>query len=279
MIRLIRTETNRYLSRRMTRYVPLILALLMTVGAVIAYIVVQSEDGSINFVTDIAFESNDDADGGFAPPGLEAPEGRTFILGPLGFLLPIIGFALGASFYGADQKAGVIELLLTWQPKRHRLLGARAIGGFVATTVIVLALSSFFVAVMYGLASVTGTTDGMTGEMWGWIASSVVRTALSTGGFFLMGLGLTAVVNSSVASIVGFAVYVFVVENLLSTFVELVAPWLPMVNTRAYTFRDNVAPITFFQDGLPEIHHGSITAGLIMAAYCLIVVFARRDVS
>ncbi len=283
MTALLMAETNRYLSRRMTRWVPFGVLALTAIGFTIAYFVIRAEGGSIDFVRDMAFQADEDF--GLAT---EQPESRTFILGPIGFLFPIIAFAMGASFFGADQKNGVIELLLTWQPKRLRLLLARALGGFVVTALMAVLLSVAFIAAQYILAGLVGTTEGMTSQMWGWLGAAVLRSGVAAGVFFLIGLGITVVVNNSIAAIVGFVIYVFVVENLLSAFVELVGPWLPMVNTTAFSFGSNVAPATVFSDfseGFPPVHHGPMVAGLIMAAYAVVflvvgfVVFKRRDVA
>ncbi len=283
MTALLIAETNRLLSRRMTRWVPVGVLALTVIGFTIAYFVIRAEGGSIDFVTDMAFEADDDFG-----PAIEQPESQTFILGPIGFLFPIIAFAMGASFFGADQKNGVIELLLTWEPKRMKFLLARALGGFAVVTAMAVGLSAAFIAAQYILAGSLGTTDGMTSEMWGWLAAAVLRSGAASGVFFLIGLGVTVVVNNSIAAIVGFVVYVFVIENLLSAFVELVGVWLPMVNTTAFSFGSNVAPSSVFTDfsqGPPPVHHGPMTAGLVVAAYAVVflavgfVVFKRRDVA
>ncbi len=280
MMALLMAETNRYLSRRMTKGVPAGVLALTVIGFTIAYFVIRAEDGSLDFVRDMAFQG----DQGFEAEAGQ-PESQTFVLGPIGFLFPIIAFAMGASFFGADQKNGVIELLLTWEPKRLKLLSARALGGFTVTSVMAIVLSVAFVAAQYLLAGLVGTTDGMTSQMWGWIGAAVVRSGLASGLFFLIGLGITTVVNNSIAAIVGFVIYVFVIENLLSAFVGLVGPWLPMVNTTAFSFGTNVTPATVFSEAPPSIHHGPMAAGLITAVYAAVflvfgfVVFKRRDVA
>ncbi|MDH3292937.1 MAG: ABC transporter permease subunit [Acidimicrobiia bacterium] len=280
---LMMAETERFVSRRITRFFPLVLAVLFVVGAVIAYSVVRAEDASIDFVGDLASFGRTAAQGPIA--NVEQPENATAILGPLGLLLPIMAFTLGASFYGADQKNGVIELLLTWQPHRSKFLGTRAVVGALVTTVIAIALSAFFVAVMWGLSSVAGTTDGMTVQMWGWIAMAVVRSGIASGLFFLLGLGLTVLLNNSTASIIVFMIYAFVIENLLQAFLGWLAPWLPMTNAGSYVSATSVAVIDVFGDTPAEFHHGYLTAGLITLAYSLVaviagfVVFQRRDIT
>ena len=282
MTGLLIAETHRYLSRRITRFFPLTLALLMVIGVVIAYFVIRAQDATVDFVNDFAGFGEAD-DGPVA--GVEQPESSTGVLGPLGFLLPIMAFTLGASFYGADQKNGVIELLLTWQPKRLQFLASRSIGGYVVTALIAMVLSAFFVAVFYGLAAAVGTTDGITGQMWGWIGAGVVRSGIVAGLFFLLGLGLTVLLNNSIASIIAFMIYAFVVENLLQVFVGSIGPWLPMANADAFTSGSNVVRFDALGDTPPELHHSYIMAGLIVLAYAVVallvafVVFDRRDIA
>jgi ABC-type transport system involved in multi-copper enzyme maturation permease subunit len=283
MTGLMIAETQRFVSRRITRFFPLVLALLFIVGTVIAYLVIQSEDGSVDFVGDLGSFGRTGAQGPIAT--VDQPDHATAILGPLGFLLPIMAFTLGASFFGADQKSGVIELLLTWEPKRLRLLAVRALGGGVVTTVIAIALSAFFVGVMWVLASVAGTTDGMTGQMWGWIAAAVVRSGVASGLFFLFGLGLTVLLNNSTASIIAFMIYAFVIENLLQAFLGWLAPFLPMGNAQSFVSGTNVVVFDVFGDDPAELSHGYLLAGLIVLAYALasllagMLVFRRRDIA
>ena len=54
MIALIRAETTRLVSRRMTRFFPLVLGILMVIGIIIATAVISSEgNGGVDFVDDI----------------------------------------------------------------------------------------------------------------------------------------------------------------------------------------------------------------------------------
>ncbi len=274
MIPLLNAETQRYLSRRVTLFFPLTLALLIVVGVTIAYFVITSQDDSVDFVNDIAFG-----------PSVADQPGASNVLGPLGFLLPIMAYTLGASFYGADQKTGVIELLATWEPRRLRLLAARAIGGSVVSIVLGMLVSAVSVAAFYVLSATTGTTDGMTGERWWWITMAVFRTGLLCAAFFLFGLALTVLANNSVASIISFVIYAFVVENILQIFVGWLAPWLPMANAGAFSAGVDMQTVTLDTLEEPTSHHGWFVAGLVVLAYPVVAyiaaaaVFDRRDIT
>ena len=272
MIQLTLAESKRLWARRMTRFFPAILAVLFIAGIVIAYFVIDNDDDNTpDFVTDIA-------------GGIEANE----VLGPIATLLPIMAFVIGASYIGADVKTGMLEQILTWEPRRLRLLVARSIAGFTGAAMLAMALAVFLVALLWGLAAATGTTDGTSGEFWGNVAMAVVRTGAAAGLFLLFGLGITVLVNNSVGAIVGFVIYWFIVENfLLGAFLPKVAVYLPITNADSFASGSDVERIegSVFGDFEIVSHHGFQTAGVILAAWTIAsvaassVVFTRRDIA
>ncbi len=273
---LIAAEAQRLTSRRMTRFFPLGLGALMVIGVVIA--ILTSGDSGPDFVNDIASGYTDNPD-----------DNSTLVLGPMGFLVPIMAFVIGASFFGADQKAGVIEHLLTWEPRRSRLLLGRLVGGAVALFAITALLSAFLVGLLYLLSSTTGTTDGAT-DIWLTVLGAIVRSGITGAIFFVLGMGVTVLTNNSVASIVGFLIYVFIIETaLLAPLLPKVSLWLPMQNADAFVARNGVGGATLFRsetiNGLQlDFHHGWVAAGLLLAAWAAVAfviaigVFSRRDI-
>lgn len=277
MTALLTAETRRLVSRRMTRFFPLSLAVLMVFGAMIA--IYQSGDNGPDFVEDFV-------SGFYGVPG----DNSTLILGPMGLLVPIMAFVIGASFFGADQKAGMIEHLLTWEPRRGRLLLGRLIGGTAAMMIITALLSAFLVLVLYVIAATTGTTDGAF-DVWPTVLGAVLRSGLIGGLFFAIGMGLTVLTNNSIASIVGFLIFVFVIETaLLRPLLPKVSRWMPMENADAFVARNGVGQGGLFgsaTDGsgdLPDFHHGWIAAGALVFAWAVAICFAaavafnRRDI-
>ena len=272
MINLLLAESERLWARRMTRYFPAILAALMVVGVAIAYFVIDNDEGNTpDFVTDVA--------GGV---------GATSLLGPVASLLPIMAFVIGASYIGADLKTGMVEQILTWEPRRGRFLLARLASSAVGTAVLAAVLAVFLVALLYGLTAAVGTTDGTTGELWGNAAVSVLRTGLAAALFSAIGLGITVLVNNSIGSIVGFVIYWFIGENfLISAFLPKVAVYLPITNATSFASGADVERIdgsVFGDFELIEVH-SYLVAGLILVAWTLLAVvagavaFRRRDIS
>ncbi len=271
MISLLVAESKRFWARRITRFFPLIVAFLMAGGVAIALMVIGTDEGP-DFVQDI---------GG----GIEA----TSILGPVANLLPIMAFVLGASFVGADLKSGMIEQILTWEPRRFRVVAARSVASFTGTAVLASVLAALLVGLLYVLAAVTGSIEGTTTEFWVNALGAVVRTGISVGLFSLIGLGLTLLVNSSTGSIVSFLIYWFVVESfLLSAFLPRIWAWAPVTNAASFASGADVQRI----DGSPFrgdfdiiVDHGYLTAGLVLGGWSLLslglgsVWFSARDVS
>ncbi len=274
MIRLTLAESRRFWARRITLFFPAILALLIVAGIVIAYFVISNDEGnSPDFVVDMA--------GGVEATGLTEP---------LMILLPVMAFVIGASYIGADLKTGMIEQLLTWEPRRYRLIVARTISCFVGTAILAMVLAVLMIALMYLLAALTGTIDEIPTELWSNAAQGVGRTGVSAGLFSTIGLGFTLAVNSSLGSIVGFVIYWFIVENfLLIAFLPKVAVWMPITNANAFATGADVERIDgsiFEPEGFEVIaHHSYLAAGAILVGWTLLflsagaVVFERRDVA
>jgi ABC-type transport system involved in multi-copper enzyme maturation permease subunit len=272
MIALVRAETERLWARRMTRYFPAILAVLIVVGIVIAFFVLRGTDTEPDFLVDMA-------------GGVDA----TNILGPVASLLPIMAFVIGASYIGADVKTGMLEQILTWEPRRLRFLGARLVAATSGSAVLAMALGALLVALLYLLSVVTGTTDGTTGELWINIAWSVVRLGAASALFCAFGLGITLLVNNSVGAIVGFVIYWFIIENfLLTAFLPEVAVYLPVTNAASFASGADVQRIegSVFSEDFELIDvHSYLVAGLVLLGWTVVsvipaaAVFDRRDIA
>ena len=272
MIGLLAAESSRLWARRMTRFFPLGLAAAIVAGIVIAFFVIEADEQNMpNFLDDIA-------------GGIEA----TDVLGPVTAVLPLMAFVIGASYIGADSKTGMLEQLLTWEPRRIRFLVARVVSLFFGVAVLAMALAAFLVGLLFLLAALTGTTEGTTGEFWGNVAIIILRTGLAAGLFSAFGLGVTLLIDSSVGSIVGFVIYWFIIENfLIAAFLPRVAPYLPIANADAFASGRDVERISgsvFSGDFDLVVVHSYLVAGVVLAVWVAValvasaVAFARRDI-
>lgn len=272
MMHLLRSEVKRLLSRRMTLAFPGALTLLMIGGTVIAYFVITNDDqSSVDFVNDIA-------------GGVDAE----LFFQPIAFVVPLMAFVIGASSIGADLKTGMVEQILTWEPRRLRFLLARCVACFIGVGLAAAVVALFFAILMFVLSATAGTTDGITGELMSNLGVSIVRMGIAGGLFSIFGVGIALLVNSSVGAIVGFAIYFFIIENLVAAFLPKIASYLPIANTSAFAAGTDVERIdgnAFSGDFELITSHGYVTAGIILAGWSILaavlaaVVFQRRDVA
>lgn len=273
MIPLLRAETHRLWARRITRFFPLGLAGVFVIGIATAWAVIANNNSDISFVTDMAGDDR-----------------ASSLLGPVSGVLPVMAFVIGASYFGADVKTGMLEQILTWEPRRLRFLWARTAIGIVSSALLAMALAAFFVALLYGLAAVTGSVDGTTGELWLNVVGVVLRTGLAAGVFCAFGVGVTALLNNSVGSIVGFLVYWFILENgILALLVPRVAAWLPVTNASSFGSGSPVQRIAgnaLSADGPTLVDdHNYLVAGVVLLAWTALAmavgsyVFRRRDIA
>ena len=149
----------------------------------------------------------------------------------LGVIALILGLVAGASFVGAEWGTGSMATLLTWEPRRGRVLLAKVLAclAIVAATVsvalVLIALLFFPVGVL------RGTTDGATRSFWWTQAGIGVRDmGLSMFGA-AFGIGLATFIRNTAGAIgVGFF-YGSVVDSLLSFWQDgLIREWLLQYN-------------------------------------------------
>jgi len=123
------------------------------------------------------------------PPGTNELQLSTLpdILRGTAFLLIVLGLVIGASSVGADWQSGTMATLLTWEPRRIRLMLSRALVVAVSVFLLAILLQGALSLAIAGAASARGTTA-------------------NTGGAFLrsaMGVGLRVGVMASLISLVG----------------------------------------------------------------------------
>ena len=217
----------------------------------------------------------------FAVGGVEDP--RFELISLKGILqgttapLVVVAWLIGASVIGSDWQSRTITTILTWEPRRARVLLTKAFA--------CIAVASLFAVVAQGVLSLAllpatylhGTTAGADSE---WFRSVL--------GVLLRGTGLVAIaaaVGFSVASIgrntaaalgIGFA-YFLVIENVVGSFLEDFRRWLVL---------GNAIVLVSGEDGGGEVIGRSVVVaalyltavGIVLLAVATLV-FRRRDVA
>jgi ABC-type transport system involved in multi-copper enzyme maturation permease subunit len=193
------------------------------------------------------------------------------------FLVVIGGLLLGASFVGAEWHAGTMTTLLTWEPRRLRVLAAKAIVTAVCVFVLMVALLAVFSAVLALVAATRGITSGLGDHFLRSLAGTGLRIAACAAAGSLVGLGIAMVARSTAAAIgIGFA-YLGIVEGLIR---GLRPGW------QHYLLADNIAVvITGGDQGIMRTPVTLTRAAVTVAVWAAVLVsaaalsFRARDVA
>lgn len=270
MTGLLKSELKRLLSRRMTWGVPAVFAGLMLLAAVL--ILIFAPDGEGPSLAEMVGD---------------ASLGEESMLAFVGGFLVLGTFVLGASLIGADLKSGVLELLLTWEPRRMRLMGSRVITGFIVAFVTGIVLTAFFLGLFWILIIIDGGDTSIADGWWGTVFGILLRTGVTTGLFFVLGMGMALLLRSTVGAIVAFFVYVFIIDSIVGNVWQTVNPYMLFPNRSGFISGGGVVDRSGgFEQliGPLEFHHGWAQSGLIMALYIGLIAmagiawFVRSDV-
>jgi len=192
-------------------------------------------------------------------------------------VLVSVAWILGASSIGADWHAGHVTTILTWEPRRGRVMLAKIAASLASVFVVSLVVQALLGAALAVAAAVAGSTAGADAA---WLAESAgvaLRVALLSTIFAGFGFGLaSAGRNTAVALGVGFG-YLVIVENLVRGLRPQWTPWLLTDNAGLFIVD---SPIDF-----PLLARSTVGAGLYLAvvgAVLLLVasgLFRTRDVN
>ena len=194
----------------------------------------------------------------------------------LAFIFVSLGWLIGASFIGAEWHHRTLTTLLTWEPRRGRVVAAKGIVVALLTLLWITLLQAFFAAVIYPAAAFQGTLAGVDAEFWVDVLETGARISATASIAALMGFTLaTAGRNTAAALGVGF-VYLAIVESLIRAFRPQWVGWL---------IGDNLSVFLQGGDVTHYVGHGPGEAGLILVAYtaallvAAIALFKRREMS
>jgi ABC-2 type transport system permease protein len=148
-----------------------------------------------------------------------------------GVAIPLFALSLlvGASFVGAEWGTGSLATLLTWEPRRGRVLVAKVVVCALLLAVSVAILLAFVAVVFYPVAVFRGTTQGVTGSMWWTLAGIWARAgglAIFAGA---IGGGLATLTRNTAGGLGAGLVYALIADPLLGQWRQgRYRPWLLM---------------------------------------------------
>lgn len=203
----------------------------------------------------------------------------------------ILAFVVGASFVGAEWHAGTMQALLFWEPRRGRVLLAKALALVVVTIAFMVALQAVVYAATLLTAAMRGTTEGVTSGLHLSNLLRVLRGMVVVSVTGLLGYAIAGLARVTAAALgVAFVNFV-IIENLIR---GLRPGW------QRFLFTENIAAVfekkfavapahaRSFIDGFSEQQvyflsgvRGAVTLtiylAILLGAFAL--TFSRRDVT
>jgi ABC-type transport system involved in multi-copper enzyme maturation permease subunit len=169
------------------------------------------------------------------------------------FLLVAGALAMGASFVGAEWHAGSMTTLLTWEPRRLRVLVAKTIAIAAVAFVVTIGLQAALSLVLT-LVAVTRGDTAETGGAWLWsVVGSGLRISATASIASVMGLAVAMIGRNVSAALGGIFVYVAVIEQIFRAIRMKFGMWLlgdnvaVFITGRPRTFYDQT--VTSFPGG------------------------------
>lgn len=188
-----------------------------------------------------------------------------------------IGWVIGASSVGADWHASVMTTILTWEPRRGRVIWAKVAACLVSVFVITVILQAVLVGLLIVAAAVSGTTAGADGALFAETAGVAFRSAVLASFCAGLGFGIASLGRNTAAALgVGFA-YMLIVENIVRGLKPEWTPWLLTDNAAMFIINERSA--------FPQLGRSVVGAGLYLAVLTGVVLlaaaaaFRARDVT
>ncbi|MGH9025991.1 MAG: hypothetical protein ACRDWD_07730, partial [Acidimicrobiia bacterium] len=151
MIALFDVEVRRYLARRLSRVFALLALAGIALTGVLVFANTAESPVEDQFVAvELSGSVNND-------PG---------VIAATAIVWAMISFVLGASFVGAEWRAGTMTTLLTWEPRRLRVFAAKALVAAGLGAAVVVVLDVVLGAALWPSVLFHGTTDGVDADFW-----------------------------------------------------------------------------------------------------------------
>jgi ABC-type transport system involved in multi-copper enzyme maturation permease subunit len=191
----------------------------------------------------------------------------------LSYLLAVV---IGASAVGAEYRAGTVTTILTWEPRRVRLLVARlAAAAVVAMAFFLLVQLAFIGAWALGVA-INGRS-GTGGDFWRDVALLLARATVIAGALAVIS-GAIATIGKNTAAAMGIWFgYLIAIEAILRSQVEGLIPWFLTPNVGALYGWESVTQNGHTVTG----GEGALRLALYVVLFgvAAVTIFQRRDVT
>lgn len=193
------------------------------------------------------------------------------------FFLLLGAFMAGATLAGGEWRAGTVTTVLTWEPRRRRLHGARLAAAAVLAFVISFGLQVLFLASFVPAVFAHGSTDGADASFWIDLAVAMGRFSVLTAGAAVLAVSLATIARNTAFAVVTAFAWMAVVESLIRSLRPGLAPWLWGENLGTVITWGQIPDVDFARSPGPALLTLAAYAACIALAAALS--FDRRDVT
>jgi len=171
----------------------------------------------------------------------------------------LMAFVIGASFIGADWRAGTVVTQLTWEPRRIRLLVAKGAAVVVAVVLATVVLQALLAGALLP-GALRGGGSALADASWlRTTAGEVLRGAALSGIAAAIGLALGSIGRNTALALGAGFIYLAVLEGgLLNALFHGIDRWLVVPNA-----------IQFVVGGEYLVGRSVTAAGLLLASYAV----------
>ena len=212
-MRQLDAELRRFFARRMVRGTLLVAAFIVVISVGIATGRGHRGHGSYfdpvtGQITQPTGGTSDRAPDYFGEPDTRIDVGKSLenVLEGTGVALLFAGFALGASFVGAEFNVGSLTTQLLFEPRRWRLHAAKAAAVAIGVAAFALAVMLLVAGSMYVGSATHGIVEGVDGAFVAHRAGEALRIAAAVAAGAAMSYCVTLVAKRSSAGMVAFFV-------------------------------------------------------------------------
>jgi ABC-type transport system involved in multi-copper enzyme maturation permease subunit len=271
MTRLLASEIRRLTSRRLVRW-SLVVALVLVI-LLVAIVTARSDRSSLDQGDAMRMTQLWLTSAAAASLGVN----RDNSIVTISILMYLLVIVIGASAVGAEYRAGTVGTILTWEPRRIRLLVARlAAAGIVAMLFFLIVHAVFVAAWALGVA-LNGSSGGADADFWRDLLVLLARATLLAGALAVISGAITTLVKNTGGAMGIWFGYLIAVEGILRGQVDSVIPWFLTINVGAFyaweTVAQNGQTVTAGPGGLRVAWYVVLLGGAALAG------FQRRDVT
>jgi ABC-2 type transport system permease protein len=189
----------------------------------------------------------------------------------------VAAWLIGASVIGSDWQTRALTTLLTWEPRRAKVLLTKALASIAVAGAFFLLGQALLSAALLPSAFLHGTTEG---AGWEWFRSVLGVLGRGTGLVAIagaIGFSVAAIGRNTAAALgIGFA-YFLIIENVVGSFLEDFRRWLLLGNAIVLVSgEDGGGEVIGRTVVVAAVYLTVVAVGLLAAST---VVFQRRDVA